>query len=120
MPFGNGFQSLLHFALFLQTFTVRLSEPSSGSTHHQCVYLLCEKDELLLATAKALREAMDMSSDAEYMPHLSLLYSSITKDGRYVSVLPIFFSCVNLWRYFLCIFNGAASVPICVKHFSGM
>ena len=88
MPFGEGFHSPLQSTLCVQNFTVRLSEPSSGSTYHQCVYLLCEKDEPLLATAKALREALDVNSEAEYMPHLSLLYASMDKDGRWVSAVP--------------------------------
>ena len=65
-----------------QRFTIRLSEPSAGSTYHQCVYLLCEKDEPLVATAQALREATDVKLESDYMPHLSLLYSSMSKESK--------------------------------------
>lgn len=66
----------------LQRFPIRLSEPSAGTTYHQCVYLLCEKDEPLVATAQALREATDVKLESDYMPHLSLLYSSMSKESR--------------------------------------
>ena len=68
--------------LALQRFTICLSEPSAGSTYHQCIYLLCEKDEPLLATAQALREASDVKLESDYMPQLSLLYSSMSKESR--------------------------------------
>lgn len=68
--------------LLPQKFTIRLSEPSAGTTYHQCIYLLCEKDEPLVSTAKALREATDVKIESEYMPHLSLLYSSMDTESR--------------------------------------
>lgn len=68
--------------LVLQRFTIRLSEPSAGSTYHQCIYLLCEKDESLVETAQALREASDVKLESDYMPHLSLLYSFMSKESR--------------------------------------
>jgi hypothetical protein len=95
MPFGKGFHLPLQTTLCVQNFTVRLSEPSSGTSYHQCVYILCEKDEPLLATAKALREALDVNPEAEYMPHLSLLYSSMDEDCRWVSAVPAGSSSVN-------------------------
>ena len=75
----KAYTSALHA---LQRFTIRLAEPSAGSTYHQCVYLLCEKDEALVATAQALREATDVKLEADYLPHLSLLYASMSKESR--------------------------------------
>ena len=38
-----------------------------------------------MATAQALREATDVKLEADYLPHLSLLYSSISKESRLAS-----------------------------------
>lgn len=73
----------------LKRFTIRLAEPSAGSTYHQCVYLLCEKDEALVATAQALREATDVKLEADYLPHLSLLYASMSKESREAVVAEV-------------------------------
>ena len=108
MPFGKGFHSPLQSTLCVQNFTVRLSEPSSGSSYHRCVYILCERDEPLLATAKALREALDVNPEAEYMPHLSLLYSSMSKDCRWISAVPPCSSSVNPFISLLVILMGGS------------
>lgn len=57
-----------------QPLRVSFTDVTSGSSFHQCVYILCAKDEPLLAAGDAARRAYALDTPP-YMPHLSLLYS---------------------------------------------
>lgn len=63
-----------------------MTKPAAGNIFHQCVYILCERDEPLLKAAASVRRAFGMDDAlSEYMPHVSLIYSDIDQDTRCVA-----------------------------------
>ena len=68
-----------------QPFTVELKEVASGSAFHQCVYLLAQQRPDLVGAGDAARAAFG-EAPADFMPHLSLLYSDIPRHTRCCSL----------------------------------
>ena len=67
-----------------------MTKPAAGSIFHQCVFILCEKDEPLLEAAASVRRTLGINDDlSDYMPHISLLYSDIDLDQRCVLSLGV-------------------------------
>lgn len=61
-----------------------MSKPAVGKIFHQCVYVLCERDEPLLKAAASARRKFGLDDTLiDYMPHISLLYSDIDFESRY-------------------------------------
>eukprot|EP00884_Botryococcus_braunii_P015396 jgi/Botrbrau1/253/Bobra.0022s0226.2 len=74
----------------LQPFDVKFDKVAAGQKYYQNVYILCTKTPALMAAGSNAREAFNMDSTAEYMPHLSLIYGTLPQSDRcYVS--PTFF-----------------------------
>lgn len=70
----------------LQAFSVKMTKPAAGNIFHQCVYILCERDEPLMKAAASARRAFGMDDAlSDYMPHVSLIYSDIDQDTRCVA-----------------------------------
>ena len=65
----------------LKPIEIRFDLVESGQIFHQCVYILCQKSDQLMAAGAAAKQAFGVEP-APYMPHLSLLYSDIDIDQR--------------------------------------
>ena len=64
-------------------FQITFDRVACGDIFHQCLFILCEKTEALLAANAAARRAFNVDASApDYMPHLSLLYSDIDISTR--------------------------------------
>jgi 2'-5' RNA ligase len=71
-----------HAALYAQAYRLDFQDVSYGKIFHQCVYVRCKPSDAAMVAAKRTRQAFGHPTDAEYMPHLSLLYSDIPSDTR--------------------------------------
>lgn len=66
----------------LQPYCISFDRVSFGSIFHQCVYILCNTEQPVMAAGAAAREEFGMDPSTHYMPHLSLLYSDIGPAER--------------------------------------
>ena len=73
-------QNLMNFHL-AQKYRINFTEVACGSIYYQCVYLLVDKTEGVLAAGAAARKAFGITTGPS-MPHLSLLYSDIPQEER--------------------------------------
>jgi 2'-5' RNA ligase len=71
-----------HAPLHAQAYTLEFQDVSYGSIFHQCVYVRCKTTEAAMDAAKRTRQAFGHPTDAQYMPHVSLLYSDIPSESR--------------------------------------
>ncbi|PNW77036.1 hypothetical protein CHLRE_10g419600v5 [Chlamydomonas reinhardtii] len=65
----------------VKKYRINFTEVACGSIYYQCVYLLVDKTEGVLAAGAAARKAFGITT-GPYMPHLSLLYSDIPQEER--------------------------------------
>lgn len=65
-----------------QPYEVQLEPATTGSIFHQCVFLRCARTPAVMDAAWLARQRFGMPR-ADYMPHLSLLYSDCSDHMRY-------------------------------------
>ncbi|KAL9232210.1 hypothetical protein vseg_007346 [Gypsophila vaccaria] len=53
---------------------------ASGSSFWQCVYVLLDTNSEVMETSAHCRKHFGYTSDAPYMPHMSLLYANLTNE----------------------------------------
>lgn len=80
----------------MQPYRVSFDRVACGAAFHQCVYVLCATDAATMQAGAAARAAYGQDPAAPYMPHLSLLYSDMPAEDRWM----------RLWQFY-------NSVPPC-------
>ena len=65
----------------LQPYRISFDKPEYGGIYHQCIYMLCQKEQSTMRAGKQSKDVFKQSPSA-YMPHLSLLYSDIDEHVR--------------------------------------
>lgn len=74
-------ESAQDLAAKLKPYRISFDKPEYGGIYHQCVYMLCQKEQSTMRAGKQSKDVFKQSLSA-YMPHLSLLYSDIDEHVR--------------------------------------
>ena len=66
----------------IKSLDIKFDKVSYGEIFHQCVYILCNPSDELLAAGAEAKRAFNLDPTSTYMPHLSLVYSHIDAETR--------------------------------------
>lgn len=69
----------------MQKFRLNFLDVSLGASFHRCVYVLVAKEAPIMAAGATAREVFGLPPAADYMPHLSLLYSDADEPTKAAS-----------------------------------
>ena len=82
MPETAAMDKTSELAAHVSPFKIRLSGVTHLDQYFRCVFIKACKTQALLNAHSAARAAFGKEGDAEYMPHLSLLYGDLNPRTR--------------------------------------
>ncbi len=75
-------QMASQLAKIIGTLELRLEKPAHSTSYFRCVFLSVARDPAIVRANAVASDLFDLSPNAEYRPHLSLVYGNLPKIDR--------------------------------------